>query len=331
MLVPLILVLWSAHERSWRQAAVGTLVIAGAGAFYFRGFENPEGQAYGFDVLQLAGNFFVMLGSVFRFGTLPIAAALTGGALLAASALWLLWVRFRERENFTVAVLFFVFGSAAMASLARLGWGIEYMAQGRYRIYAVILLALVLAEAVRRLAAKPVSSALVAGFALLFSLASWWQFTPEVVNAARTAKASAMSYHLGVPALFSESDETLRSGLNRLATAVEAGIYSPPMQSEARQFAQAQHETIPASGIRTEYSQAVAGWVVRPQSDKAGEYLLCQTPGSSGFRVAVRATTRPALTRMLAKNASENTENLYLMPRSVEVGAESAMEFFAIR
>jgi hypothetical protein len=103
------------------------------------------------------------------------------------------------------------------------------------------------------------------------------------------------------------------------------------MQSEARQFAQAQHETIPASGIRAEYSQAVAGWVVRPQSDKAGEYLLCQTPGSSGFRVAVRATTRPALTRMLAKNTSEDTENLYLMPRFVEVGAESAMEFFAIR
>lgn len=330
MLVPVILVLWDLSEHKWRQVAAGVMAAALAGFLYFRGFENPEGQSYGFDLLQLAGNASVMLGSVFRFGTAPLAVAMIGGGALGFAGLLSCWSSFKARNLFLLAVLCFIFGSVGMASLARMGWGIEYMAQGRYRMYAIVLLAIVLAAAAKRFAGRPWKAAGLLGFAAAFAAASWWQYAPEVVNAGRAATASAMSYHLGQPALFAENDEALAASLQRLEAAVAAGVYSPPGSEQAARLLSASGPQLPRSEFKCRYEQGVAGFIVQTPGRYSGQYLLAKDAGISGMRVAFRPMKRIAVSSLLGKKPpSDQTD--YLLPLSA-VGKEAAaaIAFFAV-
>jgi hypothetical protein len=330
MLVPVILVLWDLSEHKWRQVAAGVLVAAFGGFLYFRGFVIPESQSYGFDLLQLAGNASVMLGSVFRFGTAPLAVAVIAGCALGLAGLLVFWSSCKERNLFLLAVLFFIFGSVGMASLARMGWGIEYMAQGRYRIYATVLLAIVLAAAVKRFARSPWKAAGLLGFATAFAAASWWQYAPEVVNAGRAATASAMSYHLGQPALFSENDEALAASLQRLEAAVAAGVYSPPGGEQAARLVSESGPELPRSEVEFRYEQGVAGFLIKVPGRYSGQHLLAKDAEGSGMRVAFRPMKRIATSSLLGKKPpSEQTD--YLLPLSA-AGREAAatIAFFAV-
>lgn len=330
LLVPVILIAWDCAEKRWNKAAIGALLLCVAGWLYFRNFENPESQTYGFDLLQLAGNALIMSGSIFRFGTAPFLVAVAGGLVLGVCGLVALWQRLKLRDFFGAACLLFIFGSIGMASIARLGWGLEYMAQGRYKVYAVMLLCFALAAAGRRLAGKPLATALLLTVGGLFAAASWWQYAPEVVNAGRTASVSAMSYHLGQPALFAESDEVLAASLQRLEAAVVARVYLPPLSDGAATIGSRRGAQLPASETVCRYEQGVSGFVVRIRGKNPGLHLLAVDRERVGMRLAVRPMQRAALGALLGRG-SQRDHTDYLMPLSL-AGRHTggSMIFFAV-
>lgn len=322
LLVPVILIAWDCADKRWSKAALGGLLLCLSGWLYFRHFENPESQTYGFDPVHLAGNALVMSGSIFRFGTAPLSVAMVGGFILGLCGLVALWRRLKLRDLFGTACLLFIFGSIGMASIARLGWGMEYMAQGRYRVYAVMLLAFVLAAAGRHFAGKPLATVLLLMVGGVFAAASWWQYAPEVVNTGRAASASAMSYHLGQPALFSENEKALAASLQRLDAAVAARVYLPPLSEDAEKIGSRRGAQLPTTETECRYEQGVSGFVVRIQGSNRGLYLLAEDRHRVGMRLAVRPMQRMAMGALLGRSPQRNHTD-YLMPVSA-AGRETA-------
>jgi hypothetical protein len=299
LLVLLILMLWDGYEQQWRRLLAGVLILACALVLYFAGFSNPESQRYASNWSDLAGNLLVMTGAVANVGRMPLSAVLLAGVSLGAVAAVVLFSALRRGEKFLGAVLLFVGGSIAMASVARAGWGNEYMLQPRYMVYPIMLLSVCGAYFVA-LGRRPAVSAGMILFGLMAAALSWWHYAPLAVSNARSVTAEVLSWQLGYPSFrFAGDKEENMAGvteaLDLLRKAENAGIFTLQDTGLVRGAIVAQEANFEAVG---EWNDAAAGYLIQvPPAIESADYILFES--AEWQQVAFRPLPRIALGRSL--------------------------------
>lgn len=297
--VLLILLLWDGYEQQWRRLATGVVITGCALVLYFTGFSNPETQKYASSVLDITGNILVMTGAVANVGRMPLSAVLVAGASLGAVAAVVLFSALRRGQKFLAAVLLFVGGSMAMASLARAGWGNEYMLQPRYMVYPIMLLSVCGAYFVA-LGRRPAVSAGIILFGLMAAALSWWHYAPLAVSNARSITAEVLSWQLGYPGFrFAGHREENMAGvteaLDLLRKAENAGIFTLQDTGLVRGAIVAQEANVEAVG---EWNDAAAGYLIQvPPAIESADYILFES--AEWQQVAFRPLPRIALGRFL--------------------------------
>jgi len=217
-----------------RQFGEWTALGIAAWALYFIGYSTAM-QPFAhnpFSVATLAGNAAVMVGGIAAFGPLAAktwAVAAVGAAVLAA-ALGMCWLDWRARRvAHTTLFVLFLLGSVAMAAWARIGWGMDYMLQDRYRPYGLAIVATLFLRSAEgmpgtRLRRFGIAAAL-AGAAFCFL--SYYQTYSQIDNGRSWAEATAMNLQLSrqLP-MASVPDQA--GAADGLAQAVGLGTLRPP-------------------------------------------------------------------------------------------------------
>jgi hypothetical protein len=309
------LLAWDAIQRNWRAVALGSGLSCIAALLYFTAFENPGSQKYTSSLADIAGNVLVMMGAVFKLGPVPLWVPMAGGALLVVWSAAVLIVAALRGEFFTAATLAFVGGSVAMASLARAGWGNEYMLQPRYMVYPIISLAVCVAFTVASFRRASFSVlAIVACCA--FYIAMWWQGAPDVVTSHRVATAEALSWAMGYPSHRFSGDAASNAvgaedAAAQLRRANELGIFTP----ERSGLLGAGFVLDPfRCEVEAKWSIAGAGYILSqsPSELESHETVLVTFPNWK--QVALRPQTRFALGRFLRGEPQMNAPLILAAP-----------------
>jgi len=317
VLAPLILVFWDACERKWRMLLASIAACALFFVLYFHGYRTATHADVGvpFDITAVIPGALVMLGSIFKLGTLPLGAAMAAGLVLLFASLWCAWKSLRYGSKFAAAMVLFQLGSVGMAALGRAGWGLAYMLQWRYLSVSLLLLVVTVGCMLpvlmsRRRTSIPTVMAVVA-----FSVLSWWEFAPRVVNENRELSASAMGWWLGVLATPAEQNALIAFRKDRLDSAVDKGIFDVPLRVEAETLAKECASQVAADSLQ--FSPGLAGYAVRFSADDVGgsNFLTFRENGVEGLRVAFRTPKKFAFGRLL-RGEPQETEPVFCLMRS---------------
>ncbi len=190
-----VAVIGLAADRRYRPA----LVYAAAGAIVATGyFRHYSLGMEPFHAVEWAANAAAMFGGLAVLGRLDLGAALIGGALLLAASLAAVAIpTWRRMLPSHVLFLLFLLLSVAMAARGRIGWGVDYMLQDRYRLYGLLAAAVLylIAVAGDRVGPRPAAAAIIA--AGLFCLLSYATYLAPLADSARWCLATAMNWQWG--------------------------------------------------------------------------------------------------------------------------------------
>lgn len=316
LLVLLILSLWDGLEKRWKRFGAGVVITACSVVVYFMGFTNPESQAYASSVPDIMGNLLVMTGSVANLGRMPLWAVAAGGGVLGAVAAVVLYASLRRGDMFLSAVLMFVGGSIAMASLARAGWGNAYMLQDRYLVYPLMLLSICGAYLAACSRAAVVKTGTVA-LGILFAVVAWWHHAPIVLSGARSATAEAVSWHLGYPSYRFAGDKSgnlaaVEEAVGLLRRSADGRIFTPQDTGLVTEKQVAHEEVFAVTG---EWNSAASGYLVQvPAEAVCSDYILFEADGWQ--QVGFKPVPRVALGRLLRGQSQDQRPYIVATPLS---------------
>jgi len=319
LVVPLLFV-WDLWQRRWRWAAGSLLFTVVLMSVYFWDYRlaTHAGTENVFASSDVIPGALVMLGGVFMFGTFPIGFAMFAGVVLLLVSLGCAWHSVRAGNGFVAAMVLFLLGSVALAAVGRAGWGLGYMLQWRYTALSLMLLLVVVGSMLPWLTSTRIRTISTAvSFALVAAMA-WWQFAPSVVNEGRTSSACVMSWQLGTPALFSETDSQVGPWQEQLAKAIRDGIYRLPLRKEAEQTARDCQRPMDSDEFSLRYDVAVAGYSASMAGNTApSEFIIFKDSERKEARVAARAAERFAIGRFLRGEPQATLAN-FALPRITE-------------
>jgi hypothetical protein len=318
LLAALVLVLWDACERKWTALLASFAACALLFTLYFYGYRTATHSDVGvpFDISAVIPGALVMLGSIFKFGTVPLSAVMAAGLVLLVSSLWCTWKSFRYGSKFAAALILFQLGSVGMAALGRAGWGLSYMLQWRYLSVSLLLLVVTVGCVLPVLMSRLRSAIPTVMAVAAFSALAWWEYSPRVTNENKELSASAMGWWLGVLATPAEQDAVIAFRKERLDGAVRLGIFQVPLGEEARALAKECASPVAADSIQ--FSPGLAGYAVKFRESVVGgsDFLTFQENGVEGLLVAFRTPQKFAFGRFFRGEAQQN-EPVFCLMRSV--------------
>lgn len=267
------------HARQWRPAllwlAGGTLVWLWYLADYSVAAQPFADHA--FSLPGLALNAVTMIGGVAVFGRLDSGIAVLVGTLVIVLALAIGWHERRTaRLDANSYFILFLLLSVALTAWARIGWSHDYMLQDRYRLYGVLLLAMLYLKALRLLppTRQRWFTAGLIPLTAVFCLLSYGQTASDLNFNRRWAEATAMNLQLGraVP-LAAAPEQAARAG-SILEQVVARGLLHLPRfldEPALHQLTDGLDEPAPSQSATLQgiKSAAVGGCLVAPPANLA--------------------------------------------------------------
>lgn len=240
---------------------------------YLRGHPGGAGA---FSAGEFLRKLAAMAGGFTMVSRVPFGLALVAGGVLLALAAWVLSrPDFRRRQPALFLGLLFIAATLGLATLARLGWGDEYMVQDRYRIYGLLLVVTLYLAALAWLQrGHLLFAAPAAAFAAGFCLISYAHNLSALESGRRWQQVTRLNAQLGesFPHTAADSFAVATAALTRART---DGVFAlTPLLSAAdlaRLRTLAAARTGPALTLESRPNGALIGHYLTPTTRDADQ------------------------------------------------------------
>jgi hypothetical protein len=226
MIFPAV-VLSLAIRRDFRRAAVAAFVGGLAFAWYLHNYQSAMGPFSGQELFRKAA---IMTGGFASLGNLPVPVSLVAGSLVLLVALGLLclpklWRALPLHAGFLV----FCGLTVLMAARGRAGWDDSYMLQDRYRLYGLLIVAVIyLAVLALSGPLRRIIGLSAIGLAAVYCFLSYATHVAPMESTKRWFEATALNAQIGVgfphaipagwPAAIASLDRASAAGVYQLPT-----------------------------------------------------------------------------------------------------------------
>jgi hypothetical protein len=251
---------------------------------------------------------------------------LVGATLLAVAGAVVCFPATWRRWPVLATFLVFLLLSVGMAAVGRSGWGSNYMLQDRYRLYGLLIVAIILiivTDAVGQDTRMRVATVFAAA---IFCLLSYAAALPSLLTAARRCAASALNAQLGNAAPMISADGW-PSAIKTLERAKQLGLYdypSPLSADETRSLRQAAAPTsLPLVQVKTRLDGGLGALLepaVTPPSATRPDFAVMKVAGRPF--VLARETTRARFLDMPGLRSIFSRQVSFIVPDPLYVSGD---------